>query len=261
VKSTGLDLDEVRRRLAQTPGPARELHYFDSVDSTMVNASRLAESGAASGTVVVAEEQTAGQGRLGRRWHSAWGTGLYFSVVLRLQVAPQVLPAITMACGLAVADGIAHSSAVACDLRWPNDVIVQEKKCAGILVQAERAAVIAGIGINVNQAEFPEDVAGLATSLRIATGQPQRREHLLAEVLTALDHYANMLATQGRPRIFESFAARSSYVRGKRVAVEQGAAVITGVTDGLDSAGFLYVREDSGKRTLILAGGVRPLED
>src|SRR5215208_5051047 len=122
-------------------------HRFECVDSTMIRAAELAASGAPDGTVVVAREQTSGQGRLGRNWHSEPGSGLYLTQILRPRVDPARLPVITLALGLATAEAITKSAGVAVDLRWPNDVLIGAKKCAGILAQLADGVLLAGIGI------------------------------------------------------------------------------------------------------------------
>lgn len=236
----------------------REIHRFTSLPSTMFKAVELAQSGCASGTVVVADEQTAGQGRFGRSWHSEPGAGLYVSEVLRLKICPDSLPLVTLALGLATAEALTNFAGVAPDLRWPNDVMLNGKKCAGILVQLCEAALIAGVGINVNHRSFPEELAGTATSLRIVTGREHNSEQLLASLVDAVDEHVDNLLQNGRESILRAFSQASSYVRGRRVIIDQNGTEITGVTDGLDPQGFLLLRQDNGKRTLILAGGVRP---
>ncbi len=224
----------------------------------MHEAVRLANDGCDSGTAVLAEEQTAGHGRFGRPWHSARGEGLYVSVVLRLDVAPADLPVVTLALGLAVADAISSVASVTCDLRWPNDVLVGEKKVAGILTELHGGAVVAGIGINVNQTAFPEEIAAIATSLRICSGQPHSLERLLDVMLSKIGEHTSLLCSDGREPVLRLFSEASSYVCGRRVAVEMAGGEIEGVTDGLDSSGFLLLRRDNGERVTILAGGVRP---
>lgn len=236
----------------------RRIHRFETIDSTMRCAADLARDGAPSGTVVVADEQTAGQGRLGRSWYSAKGDGLYVSMVLRLDVTGEALPVVTLALGLATADAIMRETGLAPDLRWPNDVMVNGKKCAGILVQLQDSAVIAGIGVNVNHAGFPADLAQLATSLRIATRLEQSRERLLQSMLDAVDASISILEQDGKEAILRLFAQSSSYVTGRRVFVDQPGQLLEGTTDGLDESGFLILRQNDGRRTLVMAGGVRP---
>ncbi len=238
--------------------PGRDIHYLKSTDSTMAVAAQLAAAGCPTGTVVVADEQTAGQGRFGRVWHSARDAGLYVSVVLRPVLEEENMRVLGMTLGLAAAEAIARTADVQCDLRWPNDVLIGDKKCAGILVTVEGTTFIAGIGINVNQNEFPTELEPIATSLRIATGGPQSREALLVHLLESIDSFVRMLETGGKNPVLAMFTRASSYVRGKHVVVEQESTEIEGVTDGLDDAGFLVVRRSDGSRVTIMAGGVRP---
>ena len=142
---------------------------YATIDSTMRAAAELE-----LGAVVVADEQTAGQGRHGHAWHSERGVGLYCSIVL----TPQ--PVLTLALGLATAEAIAQTTGVACDLRWPNDVMLDGKKVAGILVQLTDGRAVAGIGINVNHTLFPPELDREATSLCIHTGRRLSRERILA---------------------------------------------------------------------------------
>ena len=233
--------------------------YFATIDSTMIEASRLAAAGCGQGTVVIADEQTAGQGRHGRRWHSEPNAGLYVSIILRPALRVDALPVLTLALGLAAADAIAETAGLECDLRWPNDVMLEGKKVAGILVQLTDSAAIAGIGVNVNHTAFPAEIAAEATSIRIVSSRPQSREQLLVALVAAVSRYCSVLEGQaGRDAILHMFSRRSSYARNKRVRVEQGASTMEGITAGLDPSGFLIVRGDDGKEQLVLAGGVRP---
>jgi BirA family biotin operon repressor/biotin-[acetyl-CoA-carboxylase] ligase len=235
-----------------------KIHRFDSLDSTMTKAAELAAAGAESGTVIVAREQTAGQGRLGRSWHSEPDAGLYFTEILRPKLCPDSLPLVTLALGLATRGAITESIGVACDLRWPNDVLIEEKKVAGILAQLQHGALLAGIGVNVNHTSMPEDLRGIATSLRCVTGREHHCEALLQTLIDRIDSWLETLLRDGKKPVLDAFTQSSGYVRGRRVIVDQSDGEIRGVTDGLDPQGFLYVRQDDGRRTLILAGGVRP---
>ncbi len=238
--------------------PGRRVEWLDSTDSTMIVAARLAREGCASGTVVGADQQTAGIGRAGHSWYSEPGSGLYVSMVLRLALGSESLPLVMLALGLATQHAIADVSGLAPDLRWPNDVLLGEKKCAGILAQIEGDAVIAGIGINVGHSSFPPDIAGLATSLRLA-GAEVSREVLFAALVTAVEESCGVLTTSGPAAICDAFTRASTYAQGRRVHVEQDEAILEGVTAGLDASGFLLLRQDNGTVTKILAGGVRPI--
>jgi BirA family transcriptional regulator, biotin operon repressor / biotin---[acetyl-CoA-carboxylase] ligase len=247
------DLEYVRQNW---PHP---VSYFATIDSTMLEASRLTMAGCEQGTVVIADEQTAGQGRHGRRWHSEPNAGLYVSVVLRPSLLADSLPVLTLALGLAAAEAIAESAGITCDLRWPNDVMVENRKVAGILVQLVDSAAIAGIGVNVNHTKFPPEIAAEATSIKMISSRAQSREQLLVALLIAVNRFCGVLEGQGgRATILRMFSQRSSYARNKRVRVEQGASTLEGTTAGLDPSGFLIIRQDDGKEQLVLAGGVRP---
>lgn len=237
-----MNLDLVRAQL-----PAWPVHWFVSLPSTMTVAAELAAQGCPHGAVVGADEQTAGIGRHGHAWHSAAGAGLYVSIVLRVR---EDAPCITLALGLAAAEAIRRTTGLTPDLRWPNDVLFGDRKAAGILAQLHGDAVVAGIGINVNHRAFPDELAPLATSLRIESGKEVARETLLVHLLEAVDQFAAL----PRAEILARFARASSYVEGKRVLVDHR----RGVTAGLDPQGFLKLRQDDGQETLILAGGVRP---
>jgi BirA family biotin operon repressor/biotin-[acetyl-CoA-carboxylase] ligase len=250
---TPFDMERVRRQL-----PGRRLAWFETLGSTMHEAARMAAAGCHTGTAIIAEQQTAGQGRHGHSWHSEPGAGLYVSVVLRLSLPPDSLPALTLALGLATAEAIARVCDLSADLRWPNDVMIGDRKTAGILVQLVDSVAIAGLGLNVNHPAFPPEIAAEATSLRLASDRPQSREDLLVALLPAIDSFVKMLMEGGPRPVLDMFTRHSSYARGRRVRVEQPGGVLEGVTAGLNPSGFLILRADDGSESLILAGGVRP---
>jgi BirA family biotin operon repressor/biotin-[acetyl-CoA-carboxylase] ligase len=202
------------------------------------------------GRIVIADEQTEGIGRHGRQWHSPSGQGLYVSIVLALEPAPLV----TLSLGLAVREAIDAVTGLDADLRWPNDILIGGRKCSGILAQVESRAVIAGIGINVAQTEFPDGLETPATSL-LLEGVLAKRE----DILVALIHAVERNGALTRHQVLDAFARASSYVSGKRVRVADSGRAVEGVTCGLDPAGFLRLREDNGTEMTILAGGVRPV--
>jgi BirA family biotin operon repressor/biotin-[acetyl-CoA-carboxylase] ligase len=212
----------------------------------MKDAAALAAKGAPHGAAVVAERQTAGMGRHGHSWYSELSAGLYLSIVLRI---PAAAPALTMALGLAVQAAINDLAQVSADLRWPNDVMLNDRKLGGIMVQAESSALIAGIGVNVNQTAFPPDLAAIATSLRMETGREHSKESLLKRVIAESLRYAAL----EKADVLRRFEQSSSWASGKSVRVDDR---IEGVTAGLDENGFLLVRTVRGIET-IAAGGVR----
>ena len=241
--------------------------HHPSTDTTMRLAAEYARAGCPEGTIVTADLQTAGRGRLGRSWVSEPGQGLYLSLILRPMCQPNAAPLLTLVAGLAVKEALEQVASVQCDIRWPNDVLIRERKCCGILVEmdAERARVnhvVVGIGINLNHLKFPPELGDIATSLRIETGRHWSREAILGPVLDSLkDCYEQYLA-EGADPILESFQRASSYAFGRRVIVEgldnDLAAQARGVTAGLDGRGLLLLRSEDGTIAPILAGSVRP---
>ena len=219
---------------------ARRILRFDSVDSTQ----RIAAS-EPLGTIVLADHQSAGQGRHGRAWHSEPGNGIYCSIVL------EPTPLLTLALGIATVEAISQSTGIVCDLRWPNDLMLANRKVAGILVQLINGRAICGIGININHTSFPEGLE--ATSLCLHSSRPIPRESILLALFPAIDS----LVAEDSETILRLFARASSYVAGRRVTVDQPGGVISGATAGLTPEGYLRVRQDDGTDTLILAGGVR----
>ncbi len=253
---------------------AGHVKHFASVGSTNTLAMEAAQRGARAG-VWVADEQTAGRGRGGHAWHSAARDGLYVSaiVVPRVPVARALW--ISLATALAVRAAILETTALTADIRWPNDLLLGGRKCAGILVESSIAAareqveatmryVVIGMGINVLHEGFPVELRAAATSLRLETGSEISRQKLLLHLLRALDEELTKLDAQhvatatGEGGLLERFAAASTWVRGKQVRVGETGGY-TGVTAGLSSEGFLRVDANDGTERTVLSGGVREL--
>ena len=267
------DLAGVAAALAETVF-AGQVQHLRSVGSTNLLALDAAQAGAPHGSVWVADEQTAGRGRGGHSWHSTPGDGLYVSVLLRPQMALLDALWLSLATGLAVRTATARLTGVVVDIRWPNDLLLGDRKCGGVLVETSvvasqsdspamlRYAVI-GVGINVNHESFPAELEGIATSLRQESGRRWMRGELLVEFLRALERETDLLEAELRgastsPGLLERFAAASSWVRRKRVRVDESGGY-TGVTEGLDARGFLRVAGDDGELHTVLSGGVRAI--
>ena len=240
--------------------------HYASIDTTMRVAAEKARSGCPEGTVVTADRQTAGRGRHGRAWHSEPGRGLYLSLVLRPNCSPDSARLLTLAAGLGVKDALERTIGVPCDIRWPNDILIRERKCCGILVEMEASRgtvdhVIVGIGINLNHRRFPEDLGEIATSLRIETGSDWSRDSILDPLLDSLETSFDLLSSSGPAAILQSFQESSSYARGRRVVIEglpDGATgPMQGVTAGLSPDGLLLLRGEDGIVAPVLAGSVR----
>jgi len=256
------DLDSLEAALQGTRF-AGKLHYFPSIESTNTHAMQQAERGAPDGSVYLADAQTVGRGRSAHTWESPAGSGLYGSVLLRPQIAPADILWLSLAAGLAVQQAVRKGTTLEADLRWPNDLLLGRKKFCGILTELNaevtrvRHAVV-GIGINVHQPQFPEELRAIATSLLIETGREWPRQELLVALLQSLDDEAAALVRspeRAAQSIRERLEEGSSWIRGKRVRVDENDG-FSGVTEGLDARGFLRVRTADGLRT-VLSGGVR----
>jgi BirA family biotin operon repressor/biotin-[acetyl-CoA-carboxylase] ligase len=237
------------------------LHFVAETDSTSDDAMAAARSGAPHGSVYLADAQSAGKGRGGHAWQSASGEGLYVSVVLRPQ-APQAHWSLLPLCaGLAAIEAIRDVTGLTPDLRWPNDVLLGERKVCGILMEAgsdvrSQPFAVVGIGINVHQRGFSGELATPATSLDLETGGTTSRQTLLLRLLESLQQQTASLADEAAPqRILAALEAASTWVRGRRVEVH-GPQASVGLTDGLDQHGFLRVQTATGIVT-VQTGGIR----
>jgi BirA family transcriptional regulator, biotin operon repressor / biotin---[acetyl-CoA-carboxylase] ligase len=268
-RSTGYFLEKVsdiltpdllRKRLKGNLFGKRVFHFFKT-DSTNRVAMELGYAGEPEGTVVLAEEQTAGRGRAGRSWHSERGTGLYFTLLLRPKLAPAQAPLLTMLAGLSAHAAIQGQTGLVPELKWPNDLLLNGKKLGGILTEmhAEPSAVrfvIVGIGINVNQEKFPPELAPMATSLRKESGKMNYRLELLVRLLTQFETDYNRFLRDGPEFVAECFQEVSTFAKGRRVRVETGSQSYTGTTAGLSPEGLLRVAQDNGTLVTVIAGDV-----
>lgn len=263
--SAALDITDVRARLSAKRLGTR-FHYFAELDSTNTRARELAESGAAEGEIVIAESQTQGRGRLGRRWESPPLSNLYLSIVLRPGLPPKHAPQITLAAAVALVETVGSFLPRPPVIKWPNDILIDGKKLAGILTEAACDTecvqyVILGIGLNLNyRAEtMPETLRQRATSMADRAGENLSRETVLVRLIHDLDRCYGELEESGfaalRPRWETHFG-----LRGRRVRVELGDQTIIGRAQGIDHEGALIVETDDEQRRSIIAGDVIPLE-
>ena len=232
-----------------------------STTSTNDLAKQAARDGAPHGATWVAEEQTAGRGRRGHSWFCLPGEGLLFSVLLRLACVPARVPPIALVAGLAVRDAVGRAApAATVVVKWPNDVLVDGRKLAGILVEAVTVgsrveAVIIGIGINVHTRAFPDDIADRATSVALAAASPPDRAALLADVLAGLERDVHVVIARGLGLVHARLEAADA-LRGRRVKNDSGDE---GIGAGVDDDGRLLVRRDDGVLTRWGAGEVHLL--
>lgn len=262
----GLSLAELRQDLtAERLGG--QVHYFAEIESTNTYARRLAEQGGVEGEIVIAEAQTQGRGRLGRRWQSPPFTNLYFSLILRPKLPPAHAPQITLMAAVALAETVAHFIPQAVTIKWPNDILVDGKKLAGILTEAGCDArrlnyVILGIGVNLNYRlnSMPEEIRGRATSVAELAGNSVGRESFLKRLIHALDRCYGELEESGFAALAPRWDARFG-LRGKRVRVDLLDQSIAGRVIGIDEDGALLIEDSRGECQRVLAGDVIPLEN
>lgn len=230
------------------------LLYFLTLSSTNEHVRELAEDGWPEGTVVLAEEQTAGKGRGGRKWHSPPGVGLYFSVLLKPQLPPEKTPLVTLVAAVAAARGLRDCGSEGA-IKWPNDLILGGRKIGGILADSRLRAgtppeVVLGIGLNVNHLEehFPPDLAARAGSIRMHGGAPADRTTLLTRVLIRLDEAYAALTAGGEAGLLDAFLALCPMAKGRTVTVTGEDEAFTGETMGLTPLGSLRVSTAAGLR-------------
>ena len=238
---------------------------FPETDSTNLQARRLAEEGAIEGTVVVADQQSAGRGRLGRRWESPSGVNLYCSIVLRPKIPVQQAPQLTFLSAVAVAETLNKECQLSAKVKWPNDILVNGAKISGLLneMNAETGQihfVILGLGINLNMLEeqFPEKLNYPVTSAYLATGRLVNRLVFLREFLRCLDGYYSEFLQEGFTPIRRRWENLCDMMN-MRVEVDQGAGKLCGTVVGLEPEGALRLRLDNGQNERILAGDVNPV--
>ncbi|MFW6050505.1 MAG: biotin--[acetyl-CoA-carboxylase] ligase [Myxococcota bacterium] len=249
--------ERIQGRL-QTRWVGRSLEVRGETASTMDDA-RAACSSASSGHVVLADRQTRGRGARGRGWASPGGTDLYFSVVARPELPGEARPILTLSVGLGVAEAAEALSGVRATIKWPNDVWLHRRKCAGVLVETTTRgdtldAVVIGVGLNVNRTEWPAELAGLATSLRQERtgGAPVDRAEALARTLEGIEAWIDRLVTQGTAPVVDALSRRLALL-GEEVVVDD----LRGVLDGVSPKGAARIRTANGMKE-VLAGTLRP---
>ena len=237
---------------------------FDSIDSTNLEAMRQAKAGAPEGLCIVAREQTNGRGRLDRIWQSLKDAGLYFSMVLRPRLEMSSWPLITLMAALAVCDALLKACDLRADIKWPNDICVNDRKLCGILVETieteSSPAAIVGIGINLTADSLPAELLAAATSVAEVSGRAPDRELVLAELVKAItERYDFLYRPQGAEHTIREWCANSSYAFDRRVGVTLLHDRFEGTTRGLESDGGLRVETNDGKIRIVRAGDVTAL--
>lgn len=240
---------------------AAKILRFDSLASTNLEAAKRAIEGAPEGLSVVANEQTAGRGRLQRQWISPKDAGLYFSIILRPQIDHRTWSLITFAAALAVHDALLETCSLETDIKWPNDLLADKHKLCGILAETVETklggAIVLGIGINLTSDSFPPELEEIATSVESATGKCPDREVVLQALLGKLQHrYAELQQQGGAEETIREWCRHSSYAQGKRIRVGNANESLEGTTRGVESDGGLLLETDAGEITVVRAGDV-----
>lgn len=244
----------------------KRIHYFSEVSSTNLYAHRLAEKGGLEGEIVIAESQTEGKGRMGRSWISPPNLNLYLSVILRPKLPPLHAPQITLMSAVALAETVQSFVPFPPEIKWPNDVMVEGKKMAGILTESSCSPdsilfVVLGIGVNLNfpRELMPESIREGATSVMMLAQRPVDRTAFALQLIQNLDRCYGDLEDRGFPFIAERWGSFFR-LRGKRVRVEMFDRPILGKALGIDGDGALLLEDDTGTQQRIIAGDVIPLE-
>lgn len=242
----------------------RKVYFFQEVDSSNTIALDLGKKGQPHGTLVVAESQTKGRGRLGRKWESPPGTGLYCSIILRPELAPEDLPKITLAAGVAVCKAVEKETNLAPLIKWPNDILMEGKKLGGILTETgnfkygEAPLVVLGIGLNINAdlSCFPTELSGKSTSLKIQSGRQYSRGVLLKTIIKEIEKNLTELQKNNFHKIIRQFQKRDA-VSGKLLSwVTINGDITTGVSLGIDDQGLLHIKDEQGAIHEIMSGDI-----
>ncbi|HAD81140.1 MAG: biotin--[acetyl-CoA-carboxylase] ligase [Candidatus Edwardsbacteria bacterium RifOxyA12_full_54_48] len=259
-----LDIKYIQKNL-RTLEFGRKLFYFDRLDSTSSHLAELSKGLAGQGTVVIAEQQTAGRGRQGNSWYSPPGPGLYFSLLLKPKLPSIKLSGLTLALGCSAAEAIEKVVKNPIAVKWPNDLYCNSRKVGGILTEMQSHGglidnAVVGIGLNVNNQSVPPELSDIASSLLLETGKTCSREDLLIGLLTRLEDDYRAFAKQGLPAFADRLSGRF-FLKGKRASVQDGLNLqLKGVVIGFDSDGGLLLADDRGRTVKCSSGTVMEME-
>lgn len=238
------------------------IHHYSILGSTNDHLKQMTD--APEFTCVVADQQTAGRGRRDRRWHSAPGNGLYLSVLLRPLLPPEQLSLLSLMCAIAVTETIARYNVGGLDIKWPNDVLINERKISGILIEgtstgSEAPRIIAGIGVNLNHQTFPAELRATATSLRLESNQQIEVSAFRDYLLLAIARWYEILRQGQHQAVTDRWQQLSGYALGKHVTVIFDNFQLSGITAGLSENGSLLLKMPTGELRTIIAGEISSL--
>jgi len=241
----------------------RDIIFYEEIGSTNDEAKRLAREGKQEGLLILSGSQTAGKGRLSRKWHSPEKSGLYCSLILRPPIPISKISLLTILGGVAVLETIQKETSLLPCLKWPNDVLINGKKVCGILIESacKKCNVefaILGIGVNINnkREQFPDELSGSSTSLRIETGKDIIREKFLSTLMFYLEKKYTSLLKKGHKTILQ-FWRENNDTFGKKVTIYRGTRLIIGLAKDIDENGNLLVQLKSGDVEKVFSGELR----
>jgi BirA family biotin operon repressor/biotin-[acetyl-CoA-carboxylase] ligase len=241
------------------------IHFYQQVNSTNGTALELAQQGVPEGTIVLAEQQLRGRGRGDRSWHSPPGVGIYCSIILRPKLLPSMGQLITLMTAVAVAKAVSVKTSLSPQIKWPNDILVNQNKVGGILLEGKATPksleyAVIGIGINVNHtsADLPENLLAEASSLRMELGETVERNELTAQLFFELESLYEIIQQEDSAIILEQWRSLSATL-GQRVRVIQKDRVIEGVAVDVNEEGALLLRTEEDSLIEVHAGDVRHL--
>ncbi len=242
----------------------KNFHFFRTIDSTNSKAKEIAATGTHTGTLIIAEEQNAGRGRLGRSWISEKGKSLTFSVILQPQIPVSNLGIISLYAGVAVCNAIRKTTSQTTECKWPNDVLIRKKKVCGILSEivhhsGKTMSVIVGIGVNVNQSDFPQEVQSIATSLSLESGKEYDCTMILSNILEQMEELYFLIQHSRYTEIINQWKSLSSII-GSSICVDQSGKLLYGTAKDIrDDGGLIIEREN--KLITVYAGDVTVRKD
>ena len=251
---------EIKSRL-NTEWAGSKLSCLEETDSTNTDCKKFAEQGAKHGLLCTADTQISGRGRRGRAWESPKGTSISMTLLLRPEIKPNQAPQLTLVMALAVARAIRRISGETCSIKWPNDILMKDKKICGILTEMSAEMdyvhyVVIGCGINVNQDMIPEELEKIATSIKIETGKSYQRSELIAEILSDFEQLYQQFLVHADLSLFIEEYNRYLVNQGRRVRVLDPKAEFEGDALGISPNGELLVRTETGETVEVYAGEV-----
>ena len=262
IRSPDLLTPSEVRPLLRTKWMGRNIHHFHAMDSTNSMAYQLALQGAEEGEIVVAESQKKGRGRLGRKWFSPPLTNLYLSIILRPEIPPQQASLMTLMAAVATAGAIHKFSGLQPMIKWPNDILLKNRKVAGLLNEIHSEMdrihfVVLGIGVNLNMDEkmFSKEIRSLATSLKREMGQSVSRKAFLQTLLEELERWYETFLKEGAPPILKAWRDKAQ-IGGRPVKVISFGEVLSGTAIDIDNDGALILETKEGGRKRVVAGDV-----